>query len=149
VLSVLRDGDGCRTDTFSASDVVVMRRVRPGFVEGHALPVPIFLASSCVGVTCGDAERCDARVCVPADVDPSSPRTITPGEEFSDAGVRRNVMGKNDALVGIGGPERVEAPRLDDGEETVVATAHVDRVGTVRERATRSAPHRCSSRRAA
>jgi hypothetical protein len=102
-VSALREGDACRTDTSSAADVVVTRRVRTGFLPEQALLVPVFLADACVDVACGTDETCDAGRCVPADVDPGTLRPVRPGEELSDAGPARDA-----------GPPR-DAPALDAG----------------------------------
>jgi hypothetical protein len=76
--------DACSSETFSDTGFVE-RRVRTGWLADQALRLPIFLSADCLGITCSEAETCDAGRCVPVpDVDPGNLVITTP---MDDAGV--------------------------------------------------------------
>lgn len=59
-----------------------VRRAETLFRPGERVKLPLFLARSCIGNTCREAETCTETGCAPPAIDPSTLTPIEPGEEL-------------------------------------------------------------------
>jgi hypothetical protein len=72
----------------ATDQVVVSRRARTGFVRGHTLRLPMFLAEACRGVECPTGQTCDGGVCVSDEVPADTLMEVQRGSEILDGGPR-------------------------------------------------------------
>jgi len=98
--------------------VTVQRRVTTRLVPGQSVLLPLFLAKSCVNVTCPQGQTCTEDGCEPEEIDVGRDASVSP-DAAVDGGEDGQVdAGSMDALVEDATPEDADVDAgLDAGED--------------------------------